>query len=158
MIIQRVNRTDAEKVYIVVKNGSGATITTGMGVRFLGATAAEIATSTDGAQVIAVNADSEFPLFAGVANQDIASLGYGLSQVWGYCNSVMLSHEGTSITVGCVSLVESFLKMGAKDGAFTSAQTAQALSTFCYKYVVALGSATISTLAQSFVKGFVRAL
>jgi hypothetical protein len=157
MQIQRVNRTDAEKVFIVIKNASSAVITTGYGVRFMGATAAEIATSTDGIQVIATDAASAMPLFAGIAQADIASLGYGLSQVWGYVNSVALSFEAAK-TIGCVSLIESYLKWGNAAGLFTSTINPSSLSTYGWKSVVCLSTASIQTAISSYCSGFVRAL
>lgn len=157
MLIQRVNRTDAEKVFISVKNAGQAVITTGYGVRFMGATAAEINISTDGAQVIAVNAASAMPLFAGIAQQDIASLGVGLSQVWGYVNSIALSFEATKV-IGCVSLIESYLKWGNAPGLFTSTMAPENLSTYGWKSVVCMSTANINTAISAYCKGFVRAL
>lgn len=155
MQIQRVNRTDAEKVFISVNARSGATITTGMGVRFLGGLAAEVV-STDGIQVIKLDADSAMCQFAGVAAEDIADAGYGRSQVWGYVNSIMLSQEADK-TIGVAGLAETFLKKGGGAGTFTSTQTAQALSTFLYKYVQVWSTTNISG-GVPYAKGFVRAL
>ena len=154
MQIQRVNRTDAEKVYIVVKNVSGATITTGMGACLVGAAAAEIV-STDGISAVAVF-DAKMNQFAGIAVEDIADNGYGRVQTWGICNSVLLSAEANK-TVAPVAAGTSFLKAGAATGSFTSTQAAQALSTMCYKYVQCLTTANISG-GLPYCKAFVRAL
>jgi hypothetical protein len=157
MQIQRVNRTDAEKVFIVVQNEYGTTCTTGYGVRFMGATAAEIATSTDGVQVYPVEAAASMPLFAGIVAKDIATGAYGLSQVWGYVNSVALSFEATKV-IGIVSLAETFLKWGNAAGLFTSGLNASGLSTYAYRYVVCLQTANINTAISAYCAGFVRAL
>lgn len=155
MQIQRVNRTDAEKVFINVNARSGATITTGMGVRFLGGLAAEVV-STDGIQVIPLDADGSMPQFAGIAAEDIADAGYGRSQIWGYVNSIMMSAEANK-TIGVDALANTFLKKGGVAGRFTSTQTAQALSTFCYKYVQVWSTVNISG-GIPYGSGFVRAL
>lgn len=155
MQIQRVNRTDPEKVFLNVKNGSGATITTGMGTRLLGLLAAEVA-STDGTQVTALDADGYMCAFMGIASQDIASLGYGRTQVWGYVNSIMFSAEADK-TVGNLAVADTLLKKGAVAGTFTTAQTAQALSTMLYKYVQVLQTVNISG-GVPYGRGFVRGI
>ncbi len=155
MIISKVNRTDAEKVFIVCHNVDADSITTGMGVRFCGGAAAEIV-STDGSCVIKLEADASMANFAGIANQDIPADGYGRIQSWGYVDSVLLSAEADK-TVGCTGITNSFLKKGAVAGSFTSTQTPQALSTFAYKYVQALNTTNISG-GLNYAKGFVRAI
>lgn len=154
MNIQRVNRTDAEKVFLNVHNVAGATATTGRGLVFVGGAPAEIV-STDGVQVV-LSTDASMPSFAGIANQDIPDDGYGLVQAWGFCNSIELSAEANK-TVAPVAIATSFLKHGAVSGTFTSTQTAQALSTMAYKYVSVLNTVNISG-GLVYAKGFVRAL
>ncbi len=123
MLIQRVSRTTGEKIYLICQNGEGTTISTGMGARYLGGLAAEVV-STDGVQVMKLAAgatgDATFYQFAGIADQDIASLGYGRFQAWGYCDSVLLSQE-TDKTIGVDARVNTFLKCGGAAGTFTSA-------------------------------------
>lgn len=154
MQLQRVNRTDAEKVYIVVKNVSGTTATTGWGVRFVGGAAAEVV-STDG--INAVLLDGVMSNFAGVVAQDIAVNGYGRVQAWGYVNSIAISGVGTSITIGVTGVANSFLKQGGAGMGFFSAEVPQDMSTFSYKYVQAWTTVTIST-HPAYCSGFVRAL
>jgi hypothetical protein len=155
MQIQRVNRTDAEKVFINVKNGTGATITTGMGSRFLGMLAAETA-SNDGTQVTALDAVGNMAAFSGIAAQDIASLGFGRSQIWGFVDSIMFSAEADK-TVGNNAIADTFLKPGSVAGTFTTAQTAQSLSTTMFKYVQVWQTVNISG-GIPYGKGFVRGL
>lgn len=152
---QRVNRTDPEKVYTVVKNVDADSITTGMGVRFIGAAAAEIV-STDGINVVKLEADASMAQFGGIAVEDIASNGYGRVQVWGIVNSVLLSAEANK-TVGVTGIATSFLKKGAVAGSFTSVKTPQSLSSFGYKYVQALTTTNISG-GLNYTKAYVRAL
>ena len=155
MLIQRVNRTDAEKVFLICHNQDGDSITTGMGARFLGGIAAEIV-STNGSKVIKVDADSSMPQFAGIADQDIPTDGYGRIQAFGYVDSVLLSAEADK-TVGVTGIANSFLKAGAVNGSFTSTQVVGALSTFAYKTVQAWTTTNISG-GLNYASGFVRAL
>lgn len=151
MIIQQLNRTDAEKVQLIVKNvDGGGSITTGLGAMLVMAGA-----SIDGiSSVKATGAGVKG--FCGVAVQDIAINGFGLVTAWGFVNSVQLSNVGTSITVTAGDT----LIPGAVAGTFFSSVTAQAMSTLLYKYVVAATTVPvdISNLNQSFVSGVVRAI
>lgn len=151
MLIQQLNRTDAEKIQIMVKNvdGSGS-ITTGYGVMF----------ATAGASIDGISstksAGSGIKGFVGVATQDIAINGFGLATSWGFVNSVQISNVGTSITITAGDT----LLPGAVAGTFFSSITAQAMSTLLYKYVVAATTVPVdlSNLNQSFVSGIVRAI
>jgi hypothetical protein len=154
MLLQRVNRTDAEKIFLICHNVNGATATTGRGQRFVGGTPAEIA-SADGTQVVH-SADAAMASFAGIADQDIPDDGYGRVQAWGFVDSIELSAEANK-TVAPVAIGTSFLKGGAVAGTFTSTQTAQALSTMAYKYVSVLNTVNISG-GLVYAKGFVRAI
>lgn len=162
MIIQRVNRTDAEKIFIICQNGESTTISTGMGARFLGGLGAEVA-STDGVQVIKLDADATMIQFAGIADQDIKSLGYGRIQAWGYVNSVLLSQEADK-TVGVTARNQTILKKGGGAGMFTSTAGDVNLSTLTtasiapfLKYVQCLSTTNISG-GLNYCKAFVRAL
>jgi hypothetical protein len=155
MQIQQLNRTDAEKVFVVITNVDADTITTGMGVRYVGGAAAEVV-STNGANAVKIAADTAMPQFAGIAGQDIASNGAGLVQAFGYVDSILLSAEADK-TVGVTGTANSFLKVGAVAGSFTSTQTAQALSTFAFKYVQAWTTTNISG-GLNYAGGFVRAI
>ena len=151
MIIQQLNREDAEKVQIQVKNvDGGGSITTGLGACFPIAGA-----SIDG--ISAVKATGALARgFVGVAVQDIAINGFGLVTAWGLVNSVQISNVGTSITITAGDQ----LLAGAVAGTFFSVITPQATSTQYYKYVYAANTipVDISNLNVSFVQGIVRAL
>ena len=151
MFIQQLNRTDPERIQIMVKNvDGGGSITTGLGAA-LPITGASI----DG--VSAVKATGALARgFLGVATEDIAINGYGKVTAWGYVNSVQISNVGSSITITAGDQ----LLAGAVAGTFFSAITAQATSTQYYKYVYAATTipVDISNLNQSFVAGMVRAL
>lgn len=150
MLIQQLNRTDAERVQIMVKNvdGSGS-ITTGLGVNLVVAGA-----SIDGISSVKSTA-AAIKGFAGVAVQDIPINGFGLVTAWGYVNSVQISHVGSSITITAGDT----LIPGAVAGTFFSSVTAQAMSTLLYKYVIAGNTPdAVSTQAVAFTTGLVRAL
>lgn len=155
MQIQKVNRTDAEVININYHNVDADSVTTGMGIRYVGAAAAEIA-STDGVSCIKVAADAVMPNFAGIAIQDVPADGYGQARAFGHVNSVLISAEADK-TVGVTGIANSFLKVGAVAGSFTSTQTAQALSTFAYKTVQCLTTTNISG-GLNYCQGFVRAI
>ena len=151
MLIQQLNRTDAERIQIVVRNvdGSGS-ITTGMAVAF-------VVTAASGNGNAAIKAiDTAGPNFAGVAVQDIAINAYGLVTAFGYAASVFLSQSVGSWTITSGDI----LRLNAtQSGAFTSVFTPQSVSTQYYKYVVALGAVadTISN-PRPYMSGFARAL
>ena len=149
MQIQQLNRSDGESVKIVVQNVAGQSLTTGLGVSYIGAAA-----SIDGVGVsLAILGTSEG--FCGVADSDIPTDGFGLATVWGLAQSVHISHVGTSLTVTKGDI----LKPGAVAGTFFSSLTDQAASTLMYRYIIAATTpVAVSTKAQSYVKGIVRAL
>lgn len=151
MQIQRINRTDDEKVYLAAKNVSGTTATTGFALRWVGAAAAEIVSTGGGAAVFAT--DAAMAQFAGVAVEDIAVNAYGRIQSYGLV-SVAYSAEADK-TVGVTGLANSFLKLGAVAGTFTSVKAAETLSTFAFRYVQAMTTVNISggvPLGTAFVR------
>lgn len=93
MQFNRVNRTQAENVYVVVENKEGATITTGLPVSYAPAT------SNDGVQATIANAAADYPAFIGFAVRDIPANDFGRVQVGGFVASVLVSNAGTSITI-----------------------------------------------------------
>lgn len=86
MLFQRVNRSDPEKVFIVVKNSwSTASLSNGQPVKW------DFITDCDGVGVdkpsaIATNGGAAF---AGVVVETIAAGSYGLIQVYGYHSAVI---------------------------------------------------------------------
>lgn len=151
MLIQQLNRTDAERVQIAIKNvDGGGSITTGLGVAFPISGA-----SIDGINVVRSTAALQRG-FVGVATMDVAINGYGLATCWGYVNSVQISNVGSSITVTAGDV----LKPGAVAGTFFSSLANEAYSTLMYRFVYAAATvpATISAQDVAFVPGIVRAL
>lgn len=150
MLIQQINQADPERVLIVVKNvDGGGSMTTGLGVSL-----AQAGASIDGISAVLMAA-ANLEGFVGVARQDIAINAYGLVTAWGMADSVLLSHVGSSITVTAGDI----LKPGAVSGTFFSSVTDQAVSTLFYRFVLAATTpVAVSTQAQSYCKGIVRAL
>lgn len=145
MQLQQINRDDAEKIFLSIQNISGDTISGNYAVNL-----ACDGSSVDGIGAIAPVAAS-FPGWVGVADADIADTGYGRSQIWGYRDSVLISHEGTSVTVtigDCLHLVT------GQFGLNTS--TVQALSTVLSRTVICAQTVTLS--AAAYCKGIIRCL
>jgi len=157
-----VQREEAEKVFTIVKNVDADSITTGMGVRYVGGAPAENV-SADGVQCVkmTVAADPNMVNFAGIAAADIASGEYGMVQNYGVVDSVMLSHAGTSITIGTFGGINStILRPGAAAGTFYSAAPATWTSIVpvspMYNQVMIWQTASVSASATA--KGFIRNL
>lgn len=127
MNIQRISRTDAEKVYIVCRNVEATSLTIGQGVRYVGGPDTEQA-SNDGISVLKRVASAgiiDDLNFAGIVAQNIISDGYGLVQAYGVC-SIAFSFEGDK-TVGCEDFAVggSVLKSAAGSGLWTSSRPKQ---------------------------------
>jgi len=89
MLFQRVNRTDAEKVFVVVYNASGGAFTTGQAMVY------DCGTSADGIRVT-TPATATLSAFAGLAAAGIANGAYGLAQVFGYTASASVKPDVTT--------------------------------------------------------------
>jgi len=144
MQIQRINRSDAEKVFVNIRNMSGATMTAN------GAVCLDLGTTIDGVSCIAP-ASASFLGWIGIADADIADTGYGRVQRDGYRDSILLSHEGSSVTV---TAGDALHLVNGQYGLSTS--TAQALSTVGFRCVVVATSQTVS--AASYTDGIIRCL
>lgn len=83
MLFQQLNRTDAEKVFIICKNTSGATLNANVPVYF------ETDEQSNGLAVSQMVAGAAL-LFAGINHSSLADDGYGLVQVYGYRQSAVV--------------------------------------------------------------------
>lgn len=161
ILFSGVQRTEAEKVFTVVHNVDADSITTGMGVRYVGGVPAEDV-SADGIQAVKItSADPNMLQFCGIAAEDIPADGFGLVQNYGIVDAVMLSNVGTSITVGTFGGINStLLKPGAKAGTFFSGGAVTWTSIIpvspLYNRVQVWGTASMSALGT--VKGYVRVM
>ena len=138
MLFQRLNREDAEKVFIIVKNVAGATITANYPCVW------DITSSVDGVRV-SKPATATLSLFVGIADDDIADSAYGLVQSFGYRASALVTND-TSVAVAAgdilipVNAVWHMARSAASDGksgfvyaaeAFATATTPAAASKKC---------------------------
>ena len=94
MEFQRINRTQAEKVFGACLNEHSATITGNYPAFFFAANES----SNDGYRVQG-NLTADLALFGGIADADIAAAAVGLYQCYGYRDSVYLYSLKTSTTI-----------------------------------------------------------
>jgi hypothetical protein len=157
-----VQRTEEEKVFTVVRNVDADSITTGMGVRYVGGVPAEDV-SADGVQCVKLTVadDPNMLQFAGIAAEDIPADGYGLVQNFGIVNSVMMSHVGSSITIGTFGGINNtLLRPGGRAGTFFSGGpvTFTSIVPVSPLYNRVQAWQTVGMSAQAWSKGFVRVL
>ncbi|WP_286818758.1 hypothetical protein [Desulfobacter sp. UBA2225] len=145
MLFKSASRSDAEKVFVVVKNVSGGTLTGGYSCVWDTSTA-------DGVRVTQ-NAATTLTLFAGVADADIANNGYGLIQVYGYRSSAYISYSSVSIVIGDALGAGLAANWGLERKAAGSAGSAVA-------YAAAMEAVASSTAVAHYTtaKVFIRAL
>jgi len=140
----QVNRTSPDKVYTTIRNVNGDSITAGLCARYLGGRDTEVV-SADGVSAIKLDADAEWPLFAGVAITDIASDEYGIVQSWGYSENVSMSAEANKTIGPEGGPAGTYLKKGAIAGTlFSAGPTPQALSAQFYRYVQVWDTCNVS--------------
>jgi hypothetical protein len=94
MQFRKLGRDGAENMYRTILNVEGATITTGLPVSIR-----PTAASLDGVSAVVANATADYFGFIGIAHEDIANNDYGLVQVNGLVNSILISNAGSSITI-----------------------------------------------------------
>jgi hypothetical protein len=89
MLLQRVNRSNPEKVFIIVKNSySTASLSNGQAVMWDYATDADGVGVTKPAAANKAGGNHYGAAFAGIAAETIAAGSYGLVQVYGYHSAV----------------------------------------------------------------------
>lgn len=143
MIIQRVNRSDAERVFILVYNVAAATLSSGAACVW------DITSSVDGVRVTKA-ATATLSLLVGATAESIADSSYGRVQVGGYNSQVYVTND-TSQAVAAgdilipVNAQTYFARSAASDGK----------TGFVY---AGAAVATATTPAAAQVKVFVRAL
>lgn len=133
MLFQRINRSDPEKVFIVVKNSYGtASLTNGMAVIW------DWTTDCDGVGVTLATATENVSAgqdIAGVAAETITAGSYGLLQVYGYHSAVRVRsltatghvyHESRGAVAKGTPLVGGITAAFVLEG-ITPAETAQVL-------------------------------
>lgn len=147
MIFQQLNRSDAERIDLIVGNvDGGGSMTAGLGVALV-----EAGASIDGISAVKATAGT-WKGFIGIATENIPINGYGLVRAHGLAAAGTLSNVGTSITITRGDV----LIPSAIAGQFFSSVTPQAMSTLLYKYAYAADTITVSALTT--VRAIVRAL
>ena len=153
MRIQQLNKSDPEKIFLAIRNMSGATMTAH------GAACLDCATTVDGVSAIEP-ATGSLGGWVGIIDRDIANTGYGKVQAWGYRASVLLSTQDDDTTV---NIGDAVFAVNSNYGCFSNATnlstlTGQAIPLFS-KYVVALATSMISgASAPVYIKGLIRCL
>lgn len=143
MLFQKLNRDDAEKVFMIVKNVAGATITANYPAVW------DISASVDGLRVTKP-ATATLSLFVGIADDNIADAGYGLVQVYGYrASAYMTNNTSVAIAAGDELLAVNAQWYLAKSAASTG------ISGFIY---AAEAFATATTPAAANKKVLIRAM
>ncbi len=147
MIIGPLARND-EKVFRVIQNVAGATITTGYLVNL------KCGASFDGVKAVlaASGVAADLPGFVGVAAADIANTEYGLVQSYGFAASVRYSNGGTSTTIGCGVIM---IPGAALGGAFSATDPSIAGSGFGF---IIASNCPAAISAAGWMSGFVRCL
>jgi len=143
MLFQRINRSDAEKVFIIAQNVSGSTMTAGYSCVF------DTGASVDGVRVTKASS-TDLQAFAGVADADIANNAYGKVQIYGYRSSAYIySSAGDSVTGDSLSCVADW---GLTP--ITGLGTSKAFGFLCE----AVSSSSASSQYHLTAKVFIRAL
>lgn len=95
MLFQQLNRSDAEKVFIIGKNTSGSTVSANAPLYF------ETDAVTDGNSVSAVNGILEgLGNFAGINDASLTNNSFGLLQVYGFRTSAYISAASAGCAIG----------------------------------------------------------
>lgn len=84
MLFQQLNRSDAEKIFIICRNTSGATLAANLPVYF------ETDEQSDGNAVSQMVTGGNL-LFAGINHSSLVDDGYGLVQCYGFRTSAVVS-------------------------------------------------------------------
>jgi hypothetical protein len=139
MIFQRINRSDAEKVFTVQQNVSGSSIAAGLGVVW------DTSTSADGVRVLMPLA-STLSCLVGVTNAAIANSAYGLVQTYGFRTSATVNQCDTAIVAGDVLIPT------AATGVFGTNTTGTGLTGFVMAGYALATAATATANLKVFIR------
>ena len=148
MLFQRINRTDAEKVFTVVYNASGGAFTTGQAMVY------DCGTSADGIRVT-TPITATLSAFCGLAVAGIANGAYGLAQVYGYNSSASVKPDvTTALAAGKILIpISGSADLSCDDAAGVDASDGKS------GFLIAMQTnTTMTTPVASAHKVFVRAL
>lgn len=122
MLLQRLNRSDAERVFIVVQNVTGSAIVAGDALTL------DHVTTPDGVRAIKPTAANLN--LVGLAAAPIADTGYGLAQVYGLCTFASVIPDITTAQAAGITLLPTTAShnlggIAAKTVVSTGADTSQ---------------------------------
>jgi hypothetical protein len=141
MLFKRVSRSQAETIFVVVKNVSGSTLTAGYSCVF------DVGASVDGVRV-SQSDTVDLQAYAGVADSSIADSAYGLVQVYGYrASAYIYSSTGSSTAGDNLTVVNS-------DWGLTPATSGGATKAwgFLCEAITASSSSQFHTTAKVFIR------
>lgn len=140
MLLQQLNRSDAEKVFIMVQNASGSTTTQGALACF------DARTTSSLGNAVMQPITSNLAAFVGVFDSDLAADAFGLAQVYGYRASIVVHVGAASVSAAGLSI-----------GPITACWSGQSNATFktANGPIVVLEN---DLSGPGWVKGFIRAL
>ena len=148
MIFQRVNRTDPERVFLVMRNNEGAAMIKDQTCQLELASA-----SIDGVRIRDMDTANEHS-FIGIVDAAIADGAYGLVQVYGYRSTSIILTTNTSITTGVV-----LVPVAAQDYLVSSATTLVSTANYTRSPIVAFLGESITTSTDTVTrKIFIRAM
>jgi len=161
MLLQQLNRSDAEKIFIICRNTSGATLAANLPVYF------ETDAVSDGVAISQMTADvsgTGTNLFAGINDASLADDAYGLVQVYGHRTSAVVQAVDSSydLAVGgrCVGVAgAAYLAFGT--GLAAGPTTELLLSPLMDRYVISMetiAAAASGSTTTTNAKVFIRAL
>ena len=99
MIIQKVNRVDPEKVFIVVRNDDSVAFVKGGCIGF------KFDATRDGLDAELADTAADTPLIAGIADSALAAGEYGLVQIYGVRTDAVIWRTNTAVVVGDALIV-----------------------------------------------------
>lgn len=157
MLLQRINRTNAEKVFIVAKNSwDTASLTNGQAVIW------DFASDADGIGVTkpidaTTRAGSYGAAFAGIATTTIATGAYGLLQVYGYHSAVMVkTHTGGNPAVAAgtgLACVDAVFALTSYPAAAATTSTITLHNADWVGFALAVQASSTAKAIAAFIKG-----
>lgn len=145
MIIQRINRTNAEKVFVVCRNSEATAMVKG--------SPAALAWSgtRDGIDVIYANADIDAHSVIGLVDTALAASAYGLAQCYGIRTDAVMIASGSATSdnavIGDVMILDTTITgLSAAAVGAVSAYLAQAVMGETFASSTASGGTTTGTV------------
>ena len=140
MLFQRINRSDAEKVFMAVQNISGGTLAVNTAVVW------DTSSSGDGVRVTTPATDT-LSCLVGIVNRAIVDSAYGLVQAYGYRASAVVNRDTTAIVAGDI-----LIPIDASGNLALSGSADGKTGFITAGYAVASTNATLAANAPVFIR------